>query len=99
MVLAIPIFGTVIDPGGDMNGVVVDGDNEPTDEGPPPTFQREGSVFSEVFGPTASRSGLETINEDGPRTPAGPAIRSSTKGKEKAVPATPSKTPKMPKPV
>jgi len=99
MVLAMPIFGTVTDPGGDMNGVVVDGDNEPTDEGPPPTFQREGSVFSEVFGPTASGSGLETIDEDGPRIPAGPATRSSTKGKEKAVPATPSKTPKAPKPV
>jgi len=82
-----------------MNGVVVDGDDELTDKGPLPTFQREGSVFSEVLGPTASGSGLETIDEDGPRTPAGPATHSSMKGKEKAVPATPSKTPKTPQPV
>ena len=99
MVLVTPICGSVIDPGGDMQGVTVDGDIEDAEDGPPPTFQREGSVFSDVFGPVASTSRLETIDEDRPTTPAGPATHSATKGKGKAVPvATPSKTPKTPKP-
>jgi len=100
MVLVTPICGSVIDPGGDMQGVTVDRDGEDAEDRPPPTFQREGSVFSDIFGPVASTSQLETIDEDGPTILAGPATRSSTKGKEKAVPkATPSKTPKTPKPV
>jgi len=56
MVLATPIFGPVTDPGGDMHRVEVDSPDDDPDTGVPTQFQREGSIFSEVFGPTASSS-------------------------------------------
>ena len=96
MVLATPLSGPVTDPGGDMHGVDVDGTAPEVNVGLPAQFQREGSVVSDVFGPTASSSRLETIDEDEPRTP-GPTTCSVAKGKEKVVSSMPAKTPKTPK--
>ena len=66
MVLATPIFGPVTDPGGDMHRVDIDGDAPEHDTGVPTQYQREGSIVSDVFGPTASSSRLETIDKDEP---------------------------------
>ena len=95
MVIAMPIFGPVIDPGQDMHGVEV---NEPPDlsetmaTGLFPVIQWEGSVVSDAFGPPVARPStapIETIDEDNDE---GQTMQSKGKGKgkEKSVGPQPS---------